>query len=156
MTPPPSRDSIASAQSQASVFRLLTWKATIPIEIQLARESLPPGHSQESTVRHAVEGNQRSEDDDGDDEEDELPRYYVCPITHSPCKTYRSELTCISDASTTIHLPPAPPTRNRRNLHLQRHPVFLSLCLGGSRRIRIEYDERPNEPVRHEAETDEG
>ncbi|KAJ9114003.1 hypothetical protein QFC22_005821 [Naganishia vaughanmartiniae] len=76
--PTPS-ESLTSAQSQASVFRLLTWNATIPLEITLARDSLPR-NTQVDQI-HAADGDEAV---DGDDEEEEsLPRYYMQVPRHT-------------------------------------------------------------------------
>lgn len=71
MAPDPPPEVLASAQSQASVFRLLTWKATIPLEIQIARDSFPGAPKQGSE--------DQTEDEDAREREEEvdLPRYYV-------------------------------------------------------------------------------
>lgn len=73
MAPEPPPDVLASAQSQASVFRLLTWKATIPLEIQIARDSLPGALYQGSVDKSETD----NEDIREREEEVDLPRYYV-------------------------------------------------------------------------------
>jgi hypothetical protein len=72
MAPDPPPDVLASAQSQASVFRLLTWKASIPLEIQIARDSLLGSSNQDTEAA--------AEDDGLGEREQELdlPTYYVC------------------------------------------------------------------------------
>lgn len=70
MAPDLTQDALAAAQSQASFFRLLTWKATIPLEIRIAKDSLPRDSRDESVNRDVESG--REIDDDDDD-----PTYYV-------------------------------------------------------------------------------
>jgi hypothetical protein len=70
MAPDLSPDALASAQSQASVFRLLTWKATIPLEIRIAKDSLPREAEHGDVDRDVAHGDEMAEDD-------AVPTYYV-------------------------------------------------------------------------------
>jgi hypothetical protein len=73
MAPDLSPDALASAQSQASVFRLLTWKATIPLEIRIAKDLLP----QETRDGDA---DRRINDGEDSDEDAGVPTYYVSAV----------------------------------------------------------------------------
>jgi hypothetical protein len=70
MAPDLSPDALASAQSQASVFRLLTWKATIPLQIRIAKVSLPQETRDGNVDRDVADGEEMAEDD-------AVPTYYV-------------------------------------------------------------------------------
>ncbi|GHJ90058.1 hypothetical protein NliqN6_6460 [Naganishia liquefaciens] len=70
MAPDLTQDTLASARSHASVFRLLTWKATIPLEIRISRDSLP--RASEGDVVGGGAGEEGQEDDD-----DGVPTYYM-------------------------------------------------------------------------------
>ena len=77
MAPDLAQDALASAQSQASVFRLLTWKATIPLEIRISRDSLPSASGDDGANVGVNDGGLDADDDD-------VPTYYVstCVIAY--------------------------------------------------------------------------
>ena len=77
MAPDLTQDTLASARSHASVFRLLTWKATIPLEIRISRDSLP--RASEGDVVGGGAGEEGQEDDD-----DGVPTYYVSTCLCDP------------------------------------------------------------------------
>lgn len=119
MAPDPPPDLLASAQSQASVFRLLTWKATIPLEIQIARDSLPGAAKDESNDQ-----TEHEELKEGEQEAD-LPRYYVS--LSGSCAAQSTVMltigTCAADASTEVHLSAPPTSRNRAGISPHRDTI---------------------------------